>query len=173
MGLHLSASDYVSSSGIHRSPVPLDETLRQRAVDNLGLLPSVQHRASNASVDTVYDGDRGRSKTPSSDLDLPSPKELASHPALQALITKANGHFGTCAGNVSLVSQDKVVYFAEQGLGGLDILPRKEVACDNTLTKASVQGLPCDDGLRGIEFGELGAVDRSAEGLIIPDLSKD
>ncbi|SCV68136.1 BQ2448_257 [Microbotryum intermedium] len=172
MCLHLSASDYVSSSGIHRSPAPIDEDLRQRAVNNLGLLPSVQHRASIASTDTVYNGSPPRRRY-SYDLGLASPKELASHPPLQALITKANGHFGTCAGNVSLISQDKVVYFAEQGFGGVDDLPRKELACDNTLTKTSVQGLPGDDGLRAIEFGELDGVDRSAEGLVIPDLSED
>ncbi|GAA5876349.1 hypothetical protein JCM3774_003730 [Rhodotorula dairenensis] len=177
------ASDFVTQSGTFRPPRPANEIKRQRAVDGLGVLSSLEaelptppqsptraeevcspaaRRQSQAfddeSANRRGDGSSEGSVTcPPDSITRSTKRQLGPlHPALQQLAAEAKHRFGVDATTVSLMSNDHQVFLSDSNckfIEDTDRLERDSTCCAHTMLKASTTG--------------------TGEPLVVLDFSKD
>lgn len=139
------ASDFVTPSGTFKPPRPANEAARQRAVDNLGVLPPARKNIAPLSERNGAAPIR-EPPPPSATAKNVTPAKRTQrqngplHPALQQLAAEAKLRFGVDATTISLMDNDQQVFLGDSSckfIENTDHLERDSTCCAHTMLKAS------------------------------------
>lgn len=137
----LRTSEFVTSTGQFRAPVPLNETKRQRAVDSISFFTHPSKKSARGD-DPLKPASPAPPSYPEAGGDhSPTYEESAGeaikrhkgpvYPALKKLAAEAKQRFGVDATTVSLMDRDKQVFLSDEACAFLedrDDIPRERAS---------------------------------------------
>ncbi|KEI42331.1 uncharacterized protein L969DRAFT_143306 [Mixia osmundae IAM 14324] len=133
--------------GYYSAPVPEDEADRQRAVERLDLFTqhdklidplvkpaSAVESSGDAEADLAASGAAAKAALESGG------QSFETHPAFRNIVQEAREMFGTKVSLLTVLSDDKQLFLAETGLGGMRETPRDASFCSHTILSNQNQG---------------------------------